>query len=255
VGFAMGSGSEVAKEAGDIVILDDNFSSITNAVRYCRTIFKSIRKFIIFQLTVNLAAVFTFLLGPMFGVEFPLTIIQLLWINIIMDTLAAIALGGEPALERIMKEQPIKREENILSKYMITSILTSGVYITAFSIFFLTFPPFKELFIRGGEPNAEVFLSAFFNLFIFLIVINSFNARTEKMNLFENISHNVGFIQIIGFIIVLQIIFTYVGGSVLRTVALQPMEWLYIITMALTIIPLDLIRKFILKVSGSELTL
>ena len=255
VGFAMGSGSEVAKEAGDIVILDDNFSSITNAVRYGRTIFKSIRKFIIFQLTVNLAAVFTVLLGPMFGIEFPLTIIQLLWINIIMDTLAAIAFGGEPALERIMEEQPIRRDENILSKYMITSVLSSGLYITAFSIFFLTFPPFKDLFIRGGEPNAEVFLSAFFNLFIFLIVFNSFNARTEKMNLFENMSHNVGFIQIIGLIMVLQVIFTYIGGPVLRTVALQPMEWLYIVAMALTIIPLDLTRKLVLKVSGSELTL
>jgi len=253
VGFAMGSGSEVAKEAGDIVILDDNFSSITNAVRYGRTIFKSIRKFIIFQLTVNLAAVTTVFLGPFFGVDFPLTIIQLLWINIIMDTLAAIAFGGEPALERVMKEKPISREENIVSKYMASSILTGGLYISAMSIFFLTFPPFKDLFMRDGVANSEVFFSAFFNLFIFLIVFNSFNARTSKLNLLENINRNKVFLQIIGLIIVLQVIFTYVGGAVLRVTALAPMEWLYVILLALTIIPVDIIRKLILGKSAKIL--
>jgi magnesium-transporting ATPase (P-type) len=252
VGFAMGSGSEVAKEAGDIVILDDNFSSITNAVRYGRTIFKSIRKFIIFQLTVNLAAVTTVFLGPFFGVEFPLTIIQLLWINIIMDTLAAIAFGGEPALERVMKERPVSREENIVSKYMASSILTGGVYITIMSMFFLTFTPFRDLFIRDGVANNEVFLAAFFNLFIFLIVFNSFNARTEKLNLFDNITHNIVFLQIIGLIIVLQVVFTYIGGSVLRTVGLEPVEWAYIMVLALTIIPVDIIRKLVLRASGKE---
>jgi Ca2+-transporting ATPase len=252
VGFAMGSGSEVAKEAGDIVILDDNFSSITNAVRYGRTIFKSIRKFIIFQLTVNLAAVLTVFLGPFFGVEFPLTIIQLLWINIIMDTLAAIAFGGEPALERVMNERPVSREENIVSKYMASSILTGGIYITTMSIFFLTFPPFRDLFMRDGVANNEVFQAAFFNLFIFLIVFNSFNARTEKLNLFDNISHNIVFLQIIGLIMVLQVVFTYIGGTVLRTVGLEPMEWVYILVLALSIIPVDMIRKLVLRASGKE---
>ena len=248
----MGSGSEVAKEAGDIVILDDNFSSITNAVRYGRTIFKSIRKFIIFQLTVNLAAVTTVFLGPFFGVEFPLTIIQLLWINIIMDTLAAIAFGGEPALERVMKERPVSREENIVSKYMASSILTGGIYITAMSMFFLTFAPFKELFMRDGVPNNEVFMAAFFNLFIFLIVFNSFNARTEKINLLDNITRNIVFLQIIGLIIVLQVVMTFVGGTVLRMTSLEPMEWFCIIALAMSIIPVDIIRKLILGASGKE---
>ena len=253
VGFAMGSGSEVAKEAGDIVILDDNFSSITNAVRYGRTIFKSIRKFIIFQLTVNLAAVTTVFLGPFLGVEFPLTIIQLLWINIIMDTLAAIAFGGEPALERVMKEKPVSREENIVSKYMASSILTGGLYITTMSIFFLTFTPFRDLFMRDGVENNEVFLAAFFNLFIFLIVFNSFNARTEKLNLLDNITHNIVFLQIIGLIIVLQVVMTFVGGSVLRMTPLEPMEWLCVIVLALTIIPVDIIRKLVLRGSDKQL--
>jgi magnesium-transporting ATPase (P-type) len=252
VGFAMGSGSEVAKEAGDIVILDDNFSSITNAIRYGRTIFKSIRKFIIFQLTVNLAAVSTVFLGPFFGVDFPLTIIQLLWINIIMDTLAAIAFGGEPAIERVMKESPVRRDENIVSKYMATSILTGGLYITALSIFFLTFAPFRELFIRDGVASNEVFQSAFFNLFIFLIVFNSFNARTNRLNLLDNISHNVVFLQIIGLIILLQVGFTYIGGTVLRTTGLEAMEWFYIVVLALSILPVDIIRKLVLRKYGSE---
>jgi calcium-translocating P-type ATPase len=254
VGFAMGSGSEVAKEAGDIVILDDNFSSIANAVRYGRTIFKSIRKFIVFQLTVNLAAVTTVFLGPMFGVEFPLTIIQLLWINIIMDTLAAIAFGGEPALERVMREHPVRREENIVNQYMASSILTGGLYITVMSIFFLTFPPIKELFLRDGVFNQEVFLSAFFNVFIFLIVINSFNARTEKINIFDNIGKNSKFLRIIALITFLQVVFTYLGGTVLRTTGLMPMEWLYVFLFAVSIIPIDIIRKLILNAGSKPVT-
>ena len=245
VGFAMGSGSEVAKEAGDIVILDDNFVSITNAVRYGRTIFKSIRKFIIFQLTVNVAAVLTIFLGQFFGIGQPLTIIQILWINVIMDTLAALAFGGEPALERFMLEKPVKREASILSRYMVFSILTGGLYITAFSVFFLTFEPFRNLFIRNGIADQAVFLTAFFNLFVFLIMFNSFNARTEKLNLFEKIGKNKGFLQIITLIFILQILFTYIGGDVLRTIALTPKEWLIILLLSVSIIPVDLFRKFL----------
>lgn len=193
VGFAMGNGSEVAKESSDIVILDDNFSSINNAIRYGRSIFKSIRKFIIFQLTVNLAAVLTALLAPFFGVEFPLTIIQLLWINIIMDSLAAIAFGGEPAISRYMEEPPIKRDANILSPYMIASVLTGGIYISVVSLLFLTVPAFKDFFIRNGAFDIEVFMAAFFNLFILMILFNGFNARTEKFNLLENIRKTRGF--------------------------------------------------------------
>ncbi len=249
IGFAMGSGSEAAKEAGDIVILDDNFSSITNAVRYGRTIFKSIRKFIIYQFTVNLAAILTVFLGPFFGVEFPLTIIQILWINIIMDTLAALALGGEPALQCVMKEKPVKREESIVSKYMTSAILTGGLYIATISLIFLTFPPIKELFVRDGVADNNVFLSAFFNLFIFLIIFNIFNARTEKLNLLDSIQHNPLFIQVTGFIIILQVVFTYTGGSILRTVSMEAIEWFYIIAIAISIIPIDIVRKLIFKAS------
>jgi len=134
VGFAMGSGTEVAKEAGDIVILDDNFQSIAKAVLYGRTIFKSIRKFIIFQLTINVSAVFISFIGPFIGIHEALTITQMLWINLVMDTLAALAFGGEPALRRYMNEKPLRRDENILSGYMKSAIGVGGVFTAVLSI-------------------------------------------------------------------------------------------------------------------------
>ena len=245
VGIAMGSGSEVSKEACDIVILDDNFHSISNAIRYGRTIFKSIRKFIVFQLTINVAAVSIVFMGPLIGINFPLTIIQLLWINIIMDTLGAIAFGGEPALIRYMDEPPIDREENILTKYMNSSILTGGIFIMAFSLFFLIFEPFKVLFVRNGVLDANVHITAFFNLFIFMIILNGFNVRTEKLNLLDHLEENKSFIAVIGLIFVLQIFFTYIGGEVLRTTPLEFGEWTIVFGLSLLIIPVDLLRKLI----------
>ena len=245
VGFAMGSGSEVSKEAGDIVILDDNIHSISNAIRYGRTIFKSIRKFIVFQLTINVAAVSTVFIGPLIGINFPLTIIQLLWINIIMDTLGAIAFGGEPALIRYMDEPPIDRKENILTKYMNSSILTGGIFIMAFSLFFMISETFKVLFVRNGVPDASVHITAFFNLFIFMIIFNGFNVRTEKLNLLDHIEENKSFITIMGMIFGLQILFTYIGGEVLRTTPLTMGEWAIVFGLALLIIPVDLLRKLI----------
>lgn len=127
VGFAMGSGTEVAKEAGDITILDDNFASIEKAILYGRTMFKSIRKFLIFQLTVNVAAVLTCFIGPLLGENVVLTVIQLLLINLAMDTLAAIAFGSEPALKEYMREKPIPRNASIISKEMFTQIIISAL--------------------------------------------------------------------------------------------------------------------------------
>ncbi len=247
VGIAMGSGSEVSKEAGDIVILDDNFNSISNAIRYGRTIFKSIRKFVVFQLTINVAAVTTAFLGPLIGVDFPLTIIQLLWINIIMDTLGALAFGGEPALHRYMAEDPVNRDDNIVNRYMFQAILIGGLFITFFSLTFLTLDPFKELFLRDGVYDEKVFMTAFFNIFIFMIAFNGFNVRTDKVNLLNNISMNPGFLRIMGLIFALQIFFTYIGGEVLRLVPLQPREWLIVIGIAFIIIPVDMLRKLIFR--------
>jgi calcium-translocating P-type ATPase len=243
VGFGMGSGTEVAKEASDIVILDDDIFSITNAVLYGRTIFKSIRKFVIFQSTINLAATLIVFLGPFMGFDFPLTIIQLLWVNLVMDTLAALAFGGEPALKSYMKEHPTKRNEAIISPEMWSYILFNGSFIAALSVIFLTWDPVVNFFTRDGKPSDPVFLTAFFSFFIFISVINAFNVRTPRLNVFNHLFKNSGFVRVITLIFVVQITFTYLGGSVLRTVPLTPNEWLTIIVASLAIIPWDSIRK------------
>jgi calcium-translocating P-type ATPase len=243
VGIAMGSGSEVTKEAGDIVILDDNFNSISNAIRYGRTIFKSIRKFIAFQLTVNVAAVSITFLGPIIGIDFPLTIIQLLWINMIMDTLGAIALGGEPALHRYMHEEPVRRDENILTREMKSLFLTNGIFITLFAVIFLKMPFVGEYFLRDGVANEAVRMTAFFNIFIFQILFNGFNVRTGGLGIFEHLGENKRFVYIVFLVIILQIFFTYVGGDVLRTVPLTLNEWVIVLVCSIIIIPIDIVRK------------
>eukprot|EP01117_Protostelium_nocturnum_P018741 TRINITY_DN78_c1_g1_i2.p1 TRINITY_DN78_c1_g1~~TRINITY_DN78_c1_g1_i2.p1 ORF type:complete len:797 (+),score=308.60 TRINITY_DN78_c1_g1_i2:975-3365(+) len=247
VGFAMGSGSEVAKEASDIVIMDDNFESITRAVLFGRTVFKSIRKFIVFQSTVNCASLLIVFLGPFFGFDFPLTLIQLLWVNLVMDTLAAMAFGGEPALERYMtEEKPIKRDEAIISVQMWSSILINGFFIAVMCVIALLWPPVRELFVRNGKPDEAVFLTAFFAFFIFLTNFNAFNARTHKINIFDHIFGNSGFVWVVLIIFVVQITFTYVGGNVLRTVGLTFHEWITVIAASSVIIPFDLGRKLLL---------
>ena len=122
VGFSMGSGTEVTKETSDIVILDDNIASITTAILYGRTIFKSIRKFVIFQLTVNVSAVLLSVIGPFIGVLSPVTVVQMLWINMVMDTLAGLAFAFEPAYKEYMKEKPKSRNEKIINKYIVMTI-------------------------------------------------------------------------------------------------------------------------------------
>ncbi|SEQ29473.1 plasma-membrane calcium-translocating P-type ATPase [Ectothiorhodospira magna] len=247
VGFAMGSGTELAKDAGDIVIMDDNFSSLTRSVLYGRTLFRSIRKFLVFQLTVNLSAILLMFLGPLFGFELPLTMIQLLWINLIMDTLAALAFSGEAAMRRYMDARPIERTAPLISSDMWSSILVNGVIIAILSILFLT-----SAFVEGLFRNEAVFLTAFFAFFVFIHNFNKFNARTERLNILENILQNRGFLGIVGLIFLVQILFTYLGGDILRTVGLTFQEWLYVVLFSLVIIPIDMARKLIRdKVTGA----
>ena len=246
VGFAMGGGTEVAKEASEIVIMDDNFSSIDKAILYGRTIFNSIRKFIIFQLTINVSAVLVSFVAPLVGMENPLSIVQILWVNLVMDTLAALAFGGEPALKRFMQEKPKHREENIVSKYMWSEILVGAIWVFALSMFFLLSPIAHGIF-RGDLTNNDYMLTGYFAFFIFASVFNAFNARTEQMNLFDNIGGNKGFLKILGLIVVVQVIMTYFGGVVLRCYGLNLQEWIFVLLLAFTIIPVDLIRKAIMR--------
>lgn len=244
VGFAMGSGTEVAKEAGDIVILDDNFSSIEKAILYGRTIFKSIRKFIVFQLTVNVAAVMLCFLAPLLGVSEPLTIIQILWINLIMDTLGAIAFGGEPALKRYMEEKPIARSENILSKNMISQILTAGIYISGVSLLLILSKSIQSILPQAGEIYVETIMFAFF---IFAVIFNGFNARSDSKNLLEHIKDNKKFLIVMGTIAIIQVIMVTIGGTLLRTTPLNFKSWLIVIVISLLIIPIDILRKHIIN--------
>jgi len=219
VGFAMGSGTEVAKDAGDITILDDNFSSIEKAILYGRTMFKSIRKFLIFQLTVNVAAVLTCFIGPLLGENVVMTVIQLLMINLAMDTLAAIAFGSEPALKEFMKDKPIPRAASIISKNMMIEILISAIYITIICLSILFVSPVKNLF---GDVDVTYLKSALFAMFIMAITFNGFNARTEHMNPFEGIGRNKNFLIVMLSIFVLQFNFVTFGGDVLSVESLSP---------------------------------
>lgn len=239
VGFSMGSGSEVAKEASDIVILDNNFLSISKAILYGRTIFKSIRKFIIIQLTINLCAIFLSLICPFIGVDTPITVIQMLWVNMVMDTLAGLAFAFEPPLIEYMKEKPKKKNESIINKYMISQILITGIYSALLCIFFLK-SPFVSSFFRG---NPAYLMSAFFGLFIFIDIFNSFNARTSRINIFSNILDNKTFIFIMLFITFIQVLLIYFGGNLFRTTGLTFKEFIVMLLFAFTVIPIDLIRK------------
>ena len=241
VGFAMGGGTEVAKEASDIVILDDNFTSIDKAILYGRTIFNSIRKFIIFQLTINVAAVLVSFMSPLLGMENPLSITQILWVNLVMDTLAALAFGGEPALKRYMKEAPKRRDENIVSKYMWSEIITGSLWIFLLSMGMLVLHEADSFF--RDDPFNKYLLTGYFAFFIFISVFNAFNARTEQINLFDNIKGNSGFLKILSLIVVVQICMTYFGGNILCCYGLTATEWLFIIILSFTIVPIDLIRK------------
>ena len=245
VGFSMGSGTEVAKEASDIIILDNNFLSITKAILFGRTIFKSIRKFIIFQLTVNICALTISILGPFINIESPITVVQMLWINMVMDTLAGLAFSYEPPLLEYMEECPKKKNEKILNKYMVNEILVTGLYCAFLLIIFLKVPVFKEMF----RPDIEnkYFMTAFFSLFIFTAIFNSFNARTSRINILAEIKKNPVFICIILLVSIIQILIIYFGGDIFRTYGLTTIELLILLLISLTVVPVDWLRKYFLK--------
>lgn len=243
VGFAMGSGTEVAKEAGDITILDDNFSSIEKAILYGRTMFKSIRKFLIFQLTVNVAAVLTCFIGPLLGENVIMTVIQLLFVNLAMDTLAAIAFGSEPALKEYMKDKPIARSASIVSKEMLAQIIIGALYITFICLAILFVPPIRSLF---GDVDVTYLKSAIFATFMMAITFNGFNARTSHINILKDIGKNKNFLLVMLSIFVLQFVFVTFGGEVLSVESLSPMAWFICVLMAFLIIPIDMVRKAIM---------
>jgi len=242
VGFSMGSGTEVAKEASDVVILDNNFLSISKAILYGRTIFKSIRKFVILQLTINMCALSLSIFGPYIGINTPITVIQMLWINMVMDTLAGIAFAFEPPLVEYMYEKPKKKNEQIINKYMLTQIFGMGILGSLLCFMFFKLPIFREIY-----NDTTTLLTAFFALFIFIDIFNSFNSRTNRLNIFSNIKNNKVFIIVITFIVIVQILMIYYGGNIFRTNGLTMKQLVFTILYASLVVPFDLVRKILLK--------
>ncbi len=252
VGFAMGSGTEAAKEAGKIVILDDNFKSIKDAIWYGRTIYHNILKFCKFQLVINVAAVVVSAISPFFGVEEPLKVTHLLFVNLVMDGLGAIMLGNEPALKKYMDEKPRRRDESIVSKKMMAQILTMGAWLTFISFLYLKLPFFRNLF-----ATEEQHLTGYFVLFIVSALFNGFNVRDDRFGIFKGLNENTGFLKVFFTIILVQALivnaalvpftaFTWIG-NMFSCVPFGIQGWVAVALLAVTMIPVDLLRKAVVE--------
>ena len=252
VGFAMGSGTEAAKEAGEIVILDDNFKSIKDAIWYGRTIYHNILKFCKFQLVINVAAVIVSAIAPFFGIDAPLKVTHLLFVNLVMDSLGVIMLGNEPELEVYMTEKPRRRDENIVSPQMGAQILTMAIWVTVISFLYLKLPFFVNMF-----ETQQKHLTGYFVLFIAAALFNGFNVRDDGFAIFSGLNQNKGFLQVFFAILLVQ---AFIVNAAL--VPLAPFQWISemfscvpfgingwitVILLAATMIPVDLIRKMIVN--------
>ena len=245
IGFAMGSGTDVAKEAGDVVILDNNIKSIGKCMLYGRTIFESIKKFIVFQLTMNLCAVSITILGPVLGIETPITMIQMLWINIIMDTIGALAFACETPLADTMKQKPKKRDDPIVTSLMISKIIYNGLFSLLLCLVFIKTRFFLEYY--SYDNNKVKFLSGLFCLFVFEGIINAYTSRSIRLNILHGLDKNKLFVVIMSLVACVQLLMLFVGNQIFRTTPLNFNEILIIIMMSLIIVPADLIRKLITK--------
>lgn len=250
VGFAMGSGTEVAKEAGKLVILDDNFNSIKNAIWYGRTLYMNILKFCKMQLVINVAAVVVSAICPFIGIEAPLKVTHLLWINLCMDSLASIMFAGEPALDKYMAMPPRRRDESIISKPMAIQILFMSLWLIIMSIVWFKVPAVAEYFFNGGAYNEAEFYTGFFCMFVFAFMVNAFNVRSDGPNIFQHIKENTMFIKMWLIIMAVQAILVSIGGVVGDVFSCDRFGlsgWLVVIVFALTMYPVDLIRKAFTK--------
>lgn len=236
VGFAMGSGTDVAKEAGDVIILDDNFKSIADAVLYGRTIYNNILKFIKFQLTINVVAVFVCAVCPFFGIQEPLTIIQLLMLNLVMDSLGAMALGGEPALKEYMNEKPKSRNQAIVTKDMMAQVGVTGAFMVVLSLVYLFVPFFNTMF---GQAH----LTGYFALFMLMAVFNGFNVRSADANVLKGLNENPMFAKVMLSISAILVVLTFIGGDFLSVVPMTPIQWATVLLMSVLVIPFGSVLK------------
>ena len=231
VGLSMGTGTSVAKEASDITLLDDSFHSIATAVMWGRSLYKNIQRFIVFQLTINVVALLSVLLGAFFGTSLPLTVTQMLWVNLIMDTFAAMALASISPSMDVMNEKPRKRTDFIITPAMRNNILCVGIAFLVILMGLLAY--FKGLpdgLLPDGEMNVH-YLTIFFTVFVMLQFWNLFNASVFGTNhsIFKDAGHALGMLSVALIILVGQFIIVTFGGKVFRTEPLDGPTWLLII--------------------------
>jgi Ca2+-transporting ATPase len=243
VGLSMGDGTSVAKEASDITILDNSFSSISRAVMWGRSLYQNIQRFILFQMTINVAACLIVLIGAFLGTESPLTVTQMLWVNLIMDTFAALALASLPPNEKVMKNKPRKTTDHIISKPMTKSILGVGIafvillfglvqyfkHASTDSLTDFSFIDFVRNFFNFSSGNglSPYELSLFFTIFVMLQFWNMFNAKAfmTGKSAFKSLKNCSGFLLIAVVILAGQWVIVTLGGEMFNVVALKPLDW------------------------------
>ena len=243
VGFAMGSGTAVAKEAGDIVIVDDNFKSIKDAILYGRTIYHNILKFCKFQLSINVGAVLTSAVLPFIGVEEALTVIHLLFVNLCMDSLGSLMLGMEPAMDYYLDEKPRRRDESIVSKNMFIQFTFMGVYLLILGVVWFT-----TGFIGSLFETPEQLKTGFFAAFMFSAIINGLNVRSEGFDIFKGVNQNKNFFKVMLVMLAATVFLCVVGGpigDVFSCTRFAPIGWVAVIIAGILVIPVDMLRKLI----------
>ncbi|XP_061339583.1 calcium-transporting ATPase 9, plasma membrane-type-like [Gastrolobium bilobum] len=247
IGLSMGiQGTEVAKESSDIIILDDNFASVVKVVRWGRSVYANIQKFIQFQLTVNVAALVINVVAAVSSGEVPLNAVQLLWVNLIMDTLGALALATEPPTDRLMHRTPVGRREPLITNVMWRNLIVQALYQVVV-LLFLTFG--GESILRNQDSKThtlQVKNTLIFNAFVLCQIFNEFNARKpEEMNVFRGVTKNRLFVGIVGVTFILQIIIIEFLGKFTTTVRLDWKLWLASLCIGLVSWPLAIVGKFI----------
>lgn len=243
VGFAMGSGTAVAKEAGDIVIVDDNFKSIKDAILYGRTIYHNILKFCKFQLSINVGAVLTSAVLPFIGVEEALTVIHLLFVNLCMDSLGSLMLGMEPAMDYYLDEKPRRRDESIVSKNMFIQFTFMGVYLLILGVVWFT-----NGFIGSLFETPEQLKTGFFAAFMFSAIINGLNVRSEGFDIFKGVDQNKNFFKVMLVMLAATVFLCVVGGpigDVFSCTRFALIGWVAVIIAGILEIPVDMLRKLI----------
>jgi Ca2+-transporting ATPase len=265
VGLSMGDGTSVAKEASDITILDNSFSSISRAVMWGRSLYQNIQRFVLFQLTINVAACLIVLIGAFLGTESPLTVTQMLWVNLIMDTFAALALASLPPNDKVMLDKPRKTTDHIISKSMAKSILSVGLlfvvllfglvqYFKHADIISLTqfrLADFGRSFFdfSAGNGLSAYELSLFFTIFVMLQFWNMFNAKAfmTGKSAFASLGQCQGFLMIALVIIVGQWLIVTVGREMFNVTALQLTDWAIIIGSTSVVLWIGEIRRLLLR--------